>query len=230
MKSKSILPRALKLAIVSSVLGSALSLAQAQVVTYFPMTVNVTSDGTDSLTAYFQGRLNDGVRYETEEYGAQVTLASGLASVFKGISFYYYADYNLVGGLTYRVYDNDGPLVGGFASPGTLLIQDTLDIASNPGGSLQRTTLDFAYDPANTAPSTFTFTVEFAGVDGTHHAGLLTSQATPVIGSHPIPYWQTFDQGTTWQLASIVEVPEVNSYALVAGVLALFGVYRKARR
>jgi len=200
--------------------------------TYFPLTLTTTTDGLDSITAYSQGRLNDGYYNGAEEYGAQVTLGAGVPTVLKGISFYYFSDFSSVGGLTYRVYANDGPVINGLASPSTFLIEGTTDISGDASGSINGISLTLPFDPASyTIPSTLTVTLEFAGVDGTHHAGWLTSEATPVVGSHaPVQFWHTFDQANTWYTAAIIPVPEVNGAAIVGGVLALFGAARYLRK
>ena len=234
MKSNLMFRNALKIAAMAAVAGSlfqATTLRAQVVTTYFPLTINTTTDGTDSFTSYFQGRLNDGYHYGAEEYGAQVALAGGLPSnVLKGISFYYFSDFSSLGAISYRLYQNDGPLVSGFASPGTPLLDGTSDLDGNAGGIVQKVTLNFGYDVANVLSSPLTFTIQIAGVDGTHHAGMLTSDAATSIGSHPTVFWQTYDQATTWQLGSFINVPEVNGYALVGSALLAFGVVRKVRR
>lgn len=232
MKSNLMFRNALKIAAMAAVAGSlfqATTLRAQVVTTYFPLTISTTSDGTDSLTGYFQGRLNDGIHLGTEEYGAQVSLASGLPTVLKGISFYYFSDFSSVGAISYRLYQNDGPLVSGLASPGTPLLDGTLDLDGDPAGVVQKITLNFAYDAANVLNSPLTFTIQIAGVDGTHHAGMITSDAATSIGSHPTVFWQTFDQANTWQLGSFINVPEVNGFAVVGAALLAFGVARKVR-
>ena len=234
MKSNLMFRNALKTAAMAAVAGPLFqaTILRAQVVTtYFPLTVSTTTDGSDTFTAYFQGRQNDGIKLGTEEYGAQVSLVRGLPStVLKGISFYYFSDFSAVGAISYRLYENDGPLVSGFASPLTTLVDSTMDLDGNASGIVQKVTLDFSYDALNRIETPLTFTIQIAGLDGTHHAGMITSDAATSIGSHPMGFWQTFDNATTWQLGSFINVPEVNGFAVVGAALLVFGVARKIRR
>ena len=235
MKSIRIFSTALRCVALGSVAGALVGglESQAAVVSpYFAMTVTTTSDGFDSVSGYNLGRLNDGYYGGSEEYGAQVTLGAGAPTVLKGISFYYFSDFSSVGGLTYRIYANDGPLVNGLASPGTFLIEGTADITGDPTGAVVNFSADFGYDVVNGAvPTTLTMTLQFSGVDATHHAGWLTSEKTPTVGTHPaIEFWHTYDQGNTWYTATLIPVPEVNGATLVGGVLGLFGAFRFFRR
>jgi len=211
----------------------ATALNAAVIVTYFPMTVTTASGpgAGQSAVAYNLGRLNDGYYEEAgAEYGAQVTLGSGAATVFKGLSFAYFSDYNQIGGLTYRLYRNDGPLVNGQASPGTLDYTDTVDLIGNPGGSITVFSTSFAYDVANQLTTTFTLTLQYDGVDSTHHAGTVTSDADPTVGSHPYTFWRSIDGGSTWYLSTLIQVPEPNIATVVGVSLALVGGVRICRK
>lgn len=235
MKSNRIFSNAVRLAALTCVAGAVVGIPESQaaiVDTYFPMTLTTTTDGVDSFTAYSMARLNDGYYPGSEEYGAQVTIGAGVPNVLKGISFYYFSDFSSVGALTYRIYANDGPVVNGLASPNTFLFQGNADVVGDPSGAISALNVSLGFDPVNNViPNTLTLTLEFTGVDATHHAGWLTSEKVPAVGTHaPVQFWHTYDQGSTWYTAAIIPVPEVNGAALVGGVLALFGAARFLRK
>jgi len=231
MKTTQVQRAALLMAAVGSLAGAA---SHAAVVdTYFAMSLYTSAAPGASTATYDLGRLNDGV-YQglpVEEYGAQVTLGSGGGNVLRGISFYYYSDYSLVGGLSYTLWKNDGPLVGGQPSPGSVLYTDVLDIQGTINGTINQATISFPHDPSKALPPTVTLTLFFDGQDASKHAGWLTSGALPTSGSHPLnQFWITADAGNSWSLARMAEVPEVNATQAVGIALGLFGMFRFCKR
>ena len=225
-----------RVAMGAALLGSMVAVnnvGAAVVVPYFVMGIDTWSSPSTVNTAYSLGRLNDGYDGETTEYGAQVTLGgSGLA--LRGISISYFSDFTLLGGITYKIYENTGPLVGGLPSPAS--VPDYTGNFDNVGlvsGTITTATQTFAYaGGVNTVTPTFTMTLEFAGLDATHHAGWLTTEANPpTVGTHLSPsYWYTADGGTTWHLSSLIPVPEPNYAVVVGGTLALVGAFRVYRK
>ena len=235
MKLTRFASNAARLAALTCVIGAMVGIQKghaAVVDTYFPMTLTTTTDGVDSFTAYTMGRLNDGYYGGTEEYGAQVTIGSGVPTVLRGISFYYFSDFSSVGALTYRIYANDGPVINGLASPNSFLFEGTADVVGDPAGAISALSVSVPFDPVNNViPTTLTLTLEFTGLDATHHAGWLTSEKVPTVGTHaPVQFWHTYDQATTWYTAAIIPVPEVNSAAVVGLALVGLGVARFIRR
>lgn len=231
MKTTQVQRAAILMAVAGSLAGVA---SQAAVVdTYFAMSVFTSASPGAANTAYDLGRLNDGV-YQgrpTEEYGAQVTLGSGVGNVLRGISFFYYSDYARLGGLTYTIWSNDGPLVGGQPSPGTVLYSDSTDIQGSASGVISKATIPFPYDPSKALPSTVTISLFFDGRDSSHHAGWLVSEALPSPGSHPLnQFWSTLDGANSWNLIRMAEVPEVNATQAVGIALGLLGVFRFCKR
>jgi hypothetical protein len=222
---------ALLMAAAGSLVGVA---SQAAVVdTYFAMSVFTSAAPGAANTAYELGRLNDGVYLGdvNEEYGAQVTLNSGAGSVLRGISFYYYSDYSKLGGLTYTIWSNDGSLVAGQPSPGTVLFNGSADIQGVSSGSISQTVVPFPYDPSKVLPPTITISLFFDGQDASHHAGWLTSDAAPAVGSHAVnQFWNTLDGATTWNYIKMAEVPEANGAQAVGIALGLFGMFRFCKR
>ncbi len=231
MKTTQLKRAALLMAVAGSLASAA---SQAAVVdTYFAMSVFTSAAPGASSTAYDLGRLNEAV-YQgkpNEEYGAQVTLDPSAGNVLRGISFYYYSDYAKLNGVSYTIWKNDGALVAGQPSPGTVLYSDVLDLQGVVTGSINKATVVFPYDPAKGLPSTLSITLAFDGLDASHHAGWLVSEALPSVGSHPLnQFWSTLDGGTSWGFIRMAEVPEVNATQAVGIALGLLGVFRFCKR
>lgn len=151
------------------------------------------------------------------EFGDQVSIVGGAGQVVSSISFEYYANYALAGGLSFNVYKNDGP--GG--SPLTSIDTRTLDITD--GGGIK--SVDFTYNAANVLPESFTYTVKFSGIGGANEAGLIVPNSLATIGSSANDLWEK--TGGVWATKQVV-IPEPSTVALfsVAGVAfagALFG-------
>jgi hypothetical protein len=169
-------------------------------------------------------------------YGDEIVLG-GTDRVLTGFHFAYYSDYAQAGGLQFTIYKNDGPLVNGFASPGTSLFSDTYDVVLGTSGV--DVDIPFAPDPANPIPDRLTFVVQFLG-NGT--AGLLVADAPATIGASGNDFWE-FD-GANWGLqqlpgytanfeAKLTAVPEANPGSVATLALAgisLWTVYRRSKR
>ena len=174
------------------------------------------------------------------EYGDEVVLA-GWFRILTGFSFEYAANYELPAGLTFRIYSQNGPVIGGASSPGTRLFETKIDVVN--GGRVVN--IGFVPDRSEIVPDRLTYTVEFAGVTGGNSAGLLAPGGTPVIGSSANDFWEKTGPGANdWAvrvftpgsgtpsanfIATITAVPEPSTVALmVAGAgLVLVALSRK---
>ncbi len=176
-----------------------------------------------------------------KEFGDELHLTSG--GVIESFSFDYFANYSQSAGVTFKIYANDGGLVSGSSTPGTLLDARTLDVASG-GGHVQ---IQYPYDAANVLPSTITYTVTFSGIGGgsSNRAGLILPNSDPTVGSSFNDIWQRTGPGASdWALiqvtdqdgnpvianfkATVTTVPEPGTMALLA--LGGLGLVVLARR
>jgi hypothetical protein len=197
--------------------------------------VSLAAAGSAFAATVYEVPAGENNYYSTSlEYGDEVTLAiSGGGWVLESVSFPYYANYASIGGMTVSIYANDGALVNGKASPGTVLYSSGPIDIQNDGGVV---TIPFAYSNDNVLTSpTFTYSVTFAGVGGANAAGLYVPNAAPTVGSSFNDYWEK--SGTGWELrtitggdlanfqVSITAVPEPSTVALaglgLAGLVAL---------
>ena len=78
-----------------------------------------------------------------KEFGDELHLAAG--GVIQSFSFDYFANYSQSAGVTFKIYANDGGLVSGSSTPGTLLDSRTLDVASGGG----HVVINYPFDAAN---------------------------------------------------------------------------------
>lgn len=151
------------------------------------------------------------------EYGDEIIL-QGWERVISGFSFEYAANYALAGGLTFRIYDQTGPLISGAASPGAVLYETVLDIL-NGGGIVN---IDFGNDPTNLAnliPDRLTYTVHFTGLVPGNTAGLIAPGGSPVVGLSANDFWEKTGPGDNdWALKKIVAGPTANFIATVTAV------------
>lgn len=177
------------------------------------------------------------------EYGDEVVIPahsmSGVQWVITGFSFEYAANYALPSGLTFRIYEQNGAPIGGFASPGTEIYETVVDI--NSGGGVVN--VDFAYDATNILPNRLTYTVQFSGLLPGNTAGLIIPGGSPMIGSSGNDFWEktgpgandwslkTFDPGSPSAnfVATITAVPEPGTVAMmIAGAgMVLVALRRK---
>lgn len=172
------------------------------------------------------------------EYGDEVVL-QGWERVITGFEFDYDANYSLAGGLVFSLYEQNGPVISGAASPGSLIYSTTLDISSGRNTVV----LDFGVDYSNMIPGRLTYTVKFAGLLPGRTGGLIAPGGTPVVGLSANDFWEKTGPGPNdWALkvfapgspsanfaAKITAVPEPGTVALmVAGAgLVLLAVRRK---
>jgi len=163
--------------------------------------------------------------YTGGQYGDEVVLA-GTDRVLTGFSFEYYANFERAGGLTFRIYNQDGPLIGGSASPGSLLYSTTIDVVN--GGAVAG--IGFGYDPTNIIPDRFTYTVDFGTLGLGELAGLIVPGGSPSIGLSGNDFWEKTGPGANdWALsnfggahvanftATVTAVPEPTTVAMLVG-------------
>ncbi len=180
-------------------------------------------NGQDSLPYYYSGNA----------YGDEIVLA-GTQRVLTEFHFAYYSDYSQADGLNFTLYANDGPLVNGFASPGSVLFSDTYDVVLGTSGV--DIDIPFTPDPSDPLPDRLTFVVEFLG---TGIAGLLIAD-DPTIGASGNDFWE-WNAGS-WELrqlaggytsnfeARVTAVPEANPGVAATMALAGLGVLAAYRR
>lgn len=179
-------------------------------------------------TVYQVGAAGNTFYANSLEFGDQITLG-GTDRVLSSIQFSYFANYAQTGGLTFRLYANDGTA----GAPGTVLYTSSpLDIL-NGGGDV---TIPFL-SSSDPLPNSLTYTVSFAG-SGT--AGLYVPNAAPSVGSSFNDFW--VNNGGTWQLntltsgdlanfqITVTAVPEPSTVALAAlGAAAFLGFAARRR-
>jgi subtilisin-like proprotein convertase family protein len=142
----------------------------------------------------------------TVEVGNQVTLA-GTERYISQFAFGYWASNSVQNGLEgsvqarVRFYANDGPAVGGAASPGTMLYDSgAIGLVATNNGSLviQNFQMGATVVPlVGALPDTFTWTVQFGGLSANDTAGL-NLFSPPVIGQVREDYWE--NDSTGWAL------------------------------
>ena len=112
--------------------------------------------------------------YSNREVADDVELA-GTGRIIAGVTFEYYANYALTGGLTFRMYERS---VNGV--PGTLVYSLPLDILQ--GGGIVN--IDFNYDATNILPQRFFFSVQFdQATRGGNVAGMILPDREATTGS-----------------------------------------------
>lgn len=165
-----------------------------------------------------------------KEFGDELHLA-GTDRVIESFSFDFFANYAQTGGMTFRIYANDGATVSGSKTPGTVLDVRTIDVTEG-GGHVK---IDFPFDAANVLPDTITYTVTFSGIGAgsPNRAGLILPNATPSVGNSFDDIWQRTGTGASdWALiqvtdpsgvpvianfrATVTAVPEPGTIALMA--------------
>lgn len=163
------------------------------------------------------------------EIGDEINLA-GTARYLTEFSFEYWG-LNTSLGNTFagavkarvRFYKNDGPLVSGYASPGTLIYDSgEFEITATPRATLifDQATLHTGVVPlAANVPDKFTWTVQFSGLGADDQAGV-DLYSPVVLGSSYPDYWERSASG--WLLKNN---PSVNvdfaAKALAAPVTVL---------
>lgn len=176
--------------------------------------------------------------YTASEYGDEIILG-GSGRILTEFKFEYFANYNFAQGITFNLYDQTGPTVGGAKAPGALLYSSKVDLFD--GGGIVSFT--FPESPANTIPNRLTWTVQFSGAGfGDNKAGLIVPNASPTIGQSANDFWirtgagqadwalQNFGAGgpTANFVATVSAVPEPGTVALA--VIGLGGLAFALRR
>jgi hypothetical protein len=199
---------------------------RGDVIDNLPLEIRTSiSASTPQVIAYKQPNNEAGYYESPFEYGAQASIDPLAPKVLRNISLPYYSNFGLVGGLTYRVYANDGALVGTTPSPGTLLSQGVIDLQ---GGGKTLLSIGYGFDAINTLPETVTVTLTFAGIGGDNTAGWYLSTADSLAGAHPDYFWAR-DAANQWTRKTFLVVPEPTGPQLLAlGALAV-GAMHSAR-
>lgn len=195
--------------------------------------VAITSAFADTIYYVAPGANNIYNSTTGTEYGNQVSFPANPSGAWtiSALTVPYYANYGLTGGLTLKIYSNDG--AGG--APGTQLWSSgPLDVL-NGGGSV---TVPFPYSSDNQIPNTLTYTVSFAGSGvSDNKAGLYLPGSNPAVGtsqgiwSGSSGFWEkrALDGGVVPVFqATITAVPEPSTWALAG--LGLFGLIAMASR
>jgi hypothetical protein len=182
-------------------------------------------------------RFNPG----TVEVGDEINLGPGprLLTTFE---FEYWTQNFTFGSQTmkFTLYNNNGsPDINGFATPGTQIYSETF--ALNPSFWTYKGNMIFDLTSQNIIlPNTFTWAVQFSGLQAGESAGVDLTDTAPTIGSGHTDYW---DNNGGWTMktntdgsainfaAQISTVPEPSAVAFAAlGVLSLlaFGLRRSS--
>ncbi len=178
-----------------------------------------------SAATVYQHSGSGNFSYTGGQYGDEVVLA-GTERVLTGFSFEYSANFERAGGLTFSIYNQDGPLIDGSASPGSVLYSTTVDVV-NGGGVVG---IGFGYDPSNIIPDRFTYTVDFGTLGVGELAGLIVPGGSPSVGLSGNDFWEKTGPGANdWALknfgagqtanftATVTAVPEPTTVAMMVG-------------
>ena len=179
------------------------------------------------------------------EYGDDLMWPASIDR-FVAFSFAYHANYDQPQGMTVRLYEQDGPKVGGKPSPGTILFTQPVDVWKGGG----EVTVFLGDDFWDQKPSQIVFTVNFGRLGDGQVAGLYAAGGPLGDQYRDSRYWQRdcpksegWDlpkfEGLTTAAAEFVtqihvtHVPEPSTWALsalgAAGFL-LAGWRGRARR
>ena len=197
----------------TSILAAAAALALSTASVFAGTIYSATGTGTD---IYGVGTSSANGHYG-REFGDQITLPS-TGYQLSSLSFDYYSA-SLGGTMNLNIYANDGGLVSGFKSPGTVLL-------SVPGIGISQgfNTAKFDYTPyiaqygALNLPKDFTVTVSFSGADTLADKGWVIGGAESAVGRPHLnvgqsggDFWQKTGAGSSdWALRSLNGAQEAN--------------------
>ncbi len=119
------------------------------------------------------------------EYGDDLKWPSSIDR-FVAFSFAYHANYEQPGGMTFRLYEQDGPKVGGKPSPGTVLLTQAVDVRKGGG----EVTVFLGDDFWGQKPSQVVFTVNFGKLVEGQVAGLYAAGGPLGDQYRDSRYWQ----------------------------------------
>jgi protein with PEP-CTERM/exosortase system signal len=180
-----------------------------------------------------------------QQIGNEIT--AGYNATLTGFSFEYYtpSGQSQSSGVTVdlEIYANNGPLVNGYSSPGTLLYNSGFTSLPTPeaaGVDLNYTVADFGLNFV--LPKDFTFTLTFQGLNSANVIDLLGgAPPTGYPGSTTPDYWYNTNSPASWQLLTlgasksdigaefIVKAPDASATAGLLG-LALTGMFVVRRK
>lgn len=157
------------------------------------------------------------------EVGDQIILGGSLRVLETfSFEFYYTNTASILGSpqVTLNLYANDGPEFNGYASPGSVLY------ASPTYGGLittftNRATIEFDqsdFGDSVVLPDSFTWTVQFSGLDANDDIGL-DIYSPPVVGDNYADYW--INTGSGWELKQADVDPANNPIDFAAYVTAV---------
>src|SRR5580704_14744353 len=160
-----------------------------------------------------EGGSDAGLNFSTgpAEIGNEISLAGLSTATEFDLQYYFSAPDGTTGNETaeVRFYENNGPMVSGAASPGTMIYDSgvfNMDLFAD-NGVTTRSILAFDLTPSggnatplSTSVSDFTWTVQFNNISGAESAGLTLYDPATVGVNHPT-YWQ--NTGSGWTLDQV---------------------------
>ena len=199
-------------------LGALLTLSASA--SEFVLQLTTTIKGTSSAVVFDLPALNYSY-YDSspkEEYGMEITLPPGTPRALKSLAFDYFSNFEAPNSMVVRIYDNDGPLIEGTASPGSFLYEFYFDLEGTAGGTIVHVSDSFGFSAADTVPDRLTVTMEILGLSGDRHAGWALSEAAAATGTVANPkFWHTLDEGNTWSLVSLTNSGGGTNSPVLAG-------------
>jgi hypothetical protein len=148
-----------------------------------------------------------------QQFGQQVWLGSWVPHYLTNFSFEYYSPFTTYSGsvqMDVRLYQNNGTLFNGYASPGSIFYDSGNFTLANPWSISGTNTATVVFqlsdllsgntvnlNPNFILPTNFTFTVSVSGLQGGDQVGLPIFGA-PSVGTNSLDYW--YNVGGNWQL------------------------------